>query len=42
MEGMPRLYGTREQALRQHQNWVDCRYLKTLARVIVGLIEAWS
>lgn len=39
MEGTPRLYGTLEQVLRQHQNWVDCRHLKTLAWMILGLIQ---
>jgi hypothetical protein len=40
MEGTPGLYDTLEQVLRQYQNWVDCRYLKTLAWMIVGVIQA--
>jgi hypothetical protein len=31
MEGTPGLQDTLEQVLRQHQNWMDCQYLKTLA-----------
>ena len=40
MEGTPRLYDTLVQVLSQHQNWVDLRHLKTLAWMIVGLIQA--
>jgi polynucleotide 5'-kinase involved in rRNA processing len=39
MEATPRLYDTLVQVLRQHQNWVDRRHLKTLACMVVGLIE---
>jgi hypothetical protein len=39
MEGTPGLYDTLEQVLRQPQNWVDCRHLKTLAWMIVRLIQ---
>ena len=39
MEATPRLYDTLVQVLRQHQNWVDLRHLKTLACMVVGLIE---
>ena len=39
MEATPRLYDTLVQVLRQHQNWVDLRHLKTLAGMVVGLIE---
>jgi Transposase DDE domain len=40
MEGTPRLYDTLVQVLSQHQNWVDRRHLKTLAYMIVGLIQS--
>jgi hypothetical protein len=40
MEGTPRLYDTLVQVLSQHQNWVDRRHLKTLASMIVGLIQS--
>lgn len=40
MEGTPRLYDTLVVVLSQHQNWVDLRHLKTLAWMIVGLIQA--
>jgi hypothetical protein len=40
MEGMPRLYDTLVEVLSQHQNWVDLRHLKTLAWMIVGLIQS--
>jgi hypothetical protein len=40
MEGTPRLYETLVAVLSQHQNWVDRRHLKTLAGMIVGLIQA--
>ena len=39
MEVTPRLYDTLVQMLRQHQNCVDLRHLKTLACMVVGLIE---
>jgi hypothetical protein len=40
MEGTPCLYDTLVVVLSQHQNWVDLRHLKTLAWMIVGLIQA--
>jgi hypothetical protein len=40
MEGTPRLYDTLVQVLSQHQNWVDFRHLKTLACMMVGLIQS--
>lgn len=40
MEDTPRLYDTLVRVLRQHQNWVDRRHLKTLAWMIVGLIQS--
>jgi Transposase DDE domain len=40
MEGTPRLYETLVQVLRQHQNWVDRRHLKTLACMVAGLIQS--
>jgi hypothetical protein len=40
MEGTPRLYDTLVQVLRQHQNWLDRRHLKTLAWMVVGLIQS--
>jgi hypothetical protein len=40
MEDTPRLYDTLVQVLRQHQNWVDLRHLKTLACMMVGLIQS--
>lgn len=40
MEGTPRLYDTLVQVLRQHQNWLDHRHLKTLAWMVVGLIQS--
>jgi hypothetical protein len=40
MEGTPHLHNTLEQVLRQHQNRMGCRYPKTLAWMIVGLIQA--
>jgi predicted RNA binding protein YcfA (HicA-like mRNA interferase family) len=40
MEGTPRLYDTLVQVLSQHQNWVDLRHLKTLAWMIVGLMQS--
>jgi hypothetical protein len=40
MESTPRRYDTRVQVLSQHANWVDQRHLKTLAWMMVGLIQA--
>jgi hypothetical protein len=40
MEGTPRLYATLVEVLSQHQNWGDLRHLKTLAWMIVGLIQS--
>ena len=40
MESTPRLYDTLVAVLRQHQNWLDRRHLKTLAWMMVGLIHA--
>jgi hypothetical protein len=40
MEDTPRLYDTLVQVLSQHQNWVDFRHLKTLACMMVGLIQS--
>jgi hypothetical protein len=40
MEGTPRLYDTLVVVLSQHQNWVDRRHLKTLAWMIVGLMQS--
>jgi len=40
MEGTPRLYDTLVQVLSQHQNWLDFRHLKTLACMMVGLIQS--
>jgi hypothetical protein len=40
MEGTPRLYDTLVQVLNQHQNWLDRRHLKTLAWMMVGLIQS--
>jgi Transposase DDE domain len=40
MESTPRLYDTLVDILRQHQNWVDRRHLKTLAWMVVGLIQS--
>jgi hypothetical protein len=40
MESTRRLYNTRVMVSSQHQNWVDLRHLKTLAWMIVGLIQA--
>ena len=39
MESTPRLYDTLVHILRQHQNWLDLRHLKTLAWMTVGLIQ---
>jgi hypothetical protein len=40
MEGTPRLYHTLVQVLSQHENWLDRRHLKTLAWMVVGLIQS--
>jgi Transposase DDE domain len=40
MENTPRLYDTLVHVLSQHENWVDGRHLKTLAWMMVGLIQA--
>lgn len=39
MENTPRLYDTLVQMLSQHRQWLDVRHLKTLAWMMVGLIE---
>jgi hypothetical protein len=40
MEDMPRLYDTLVQVLSQHQQWLDVRHLKTLAWMMLGLIQS--
>jgi Transposase DDE domain len=40
MESTPRLYDTLVHVLRQHQNWLDLRHLKTLAWMTVGLMQS--
>jgi hypothetical protein len=40
MESTPRLYDKLVEVLRQHQNWVDLRHLKTLTWMVVGLMQA--
>ena len=40
MENTHRLYDTLVQVLSQHQKWLDKRHLKTLAWMMVGLIES--
>jgi hypothetical protein len=40
MESTPRLYDTLVDVLRQHQNWVDLRHLKTLTWMVVGLTQS--
>ena len=40
MENTPRLYDTLVLVLSQHRNWLDIRHLKTLAWMMVGLIES--
>jgi hypothetical protein len=40
MENTLRLYDTLVQVLSQHRNWLDIRHLKTLAWMMVGLIQA--
>jgi hypothetical protein len=39
MENTPLLYDTLVQVLGQHRKWLDVRHLKTLAWMMVGLIE---
>ena len=39
MENTPLLYDTLVQVLSQHRKWLDVRHLKTLAWMMVGLIE---
>ena len=40
MESTPRLYDTLVQVLGQHQDWLDRRHLKTLAWMVVGLLQS--
>jgi len=40
MENTPALYDTLVQVLSQQANWVDLRHLKTLAWMVVGLIQS--
>jgi hypothetical protein len=40
MESTPRLYHTMVAVLDQHKKWLDVRHLKTLAWMMVGLIES--
>lgn len=40
MEGTPRLDDTMVHVLSQQQHWLDRRHLKTLAWMVVGLIES--
>ena len=40
MESTPRLYETLVHGLSQHENWADRRHLKTLAWLMVGVIQA--
>jgi hypothetical protein len=40
MENISYLYNTMVQVLRQHQNWLDLRHLKTLAWMMVGLLQS--
>jgi hypothetical protein len=40
MENTLRFYHTLIQILRQHRNWLDVRHLKTLAWMMVGLIQS--
>ena len=40
MENTPYLYNTLVQVLGQHANWVDLRHLKTLAWMMLGLIQS--
>jgi hypothetical protein len=40
MESTPRLHATIVHVLSQHRNWLDRRHLKTLAWMIVGLLQS--
>jgi Transposase DDE domain len=40
MESTPRLHATIVHVLSQHRNWLDHRHLKTLAWMIVGLLQS--
>jgi hypothetical protein len=40
MESTPRLDDTLVDVLSQHATWVDQRHLKTLAGMMVGLMQA--
>jgi len=40
MENTPHLYDTLVHVLSQHAKWVEQRHLKTLAWMMVGLIQA--
>ncbi len=40
MKDTPSLYDTLVQVLRQHEKWLDVRHAKTLAWMMVGLIES--
>ncbi len=40
MENPLRLYDTLVQVLGQHENWLDKRHLKTLAWMMVGVIQS--
>ena len=40
MESTPRLYETLVHVLNPPENWVDRRHLKTLAWMMVGLMQA--
>ena len=39
MENTPRLYDTLVDVLSQHAKWGDQRHLKTLAWMMVGLLQ---
>ncbi len=40
MESTPPLYNTLVHVLSQHRNWLDRRHLKTLAWMMVGLVQS--
>ena len=40
MESTPRLYDTLVHVLSQHRNWLDRRHFKTLAWMMVGLVQS--
>ncbi len=42
MENTPYLYDTLMRVLSQHANWLDFRPLKTLAWMLVGLLNSHS